>query len=289
MTRRPTAPAGGGAQLGDSDLRLRPHQGNRPDAARQPAGVSPIEGAARNSLFTHAQEAIEKVETWLNLLAAEPTTADDFRYERAHQCRNDLLTVLPSARLEIQRLAHRGGTSLPVAGCCREALGCLDDIQRLLDPNVSDSPDLPARHVLHAELLCVPRMRLDDGWEPSDEPPEGVLAALLEYLAEGAQGWVAAFERRMEAGDHLATERVLEYLEATREPDLNLAALHPAASNPWRTAGAQLRRSSRRPRWPSPAPWPTTCSPRRRGRSTGPRSPASCLKKSSTSPRSATG
>lgn len=65
------------------------------------------------------------------------------------------------------------------------------------------------RQVLHAELLKIPCLPLNENWEPQVDT-DVLEVELLEHISRGARSWREAFELHCRNGDHIATGRLLE-------------------------------------------------------------------------------
>src|SRR5206468_1654664 len=75
---------------------------------------------------------------------------------------------------------------------------------------------LPVRVLFGEELLALPDIPLDEGWQPKDADPEWLLCRLEEATAEPYDP-ERAFMKQSEVRNHLGTERVIEAL--TTRPD----------------------------------------------------------------------
>jgi hypothetical protein len=189
------------------------------------ADLRPIQDRARPALFRHTQEALQWGQRWLELLVSEPRGLNDFRYQQADQCRNRLMSQLQRGKEELVAFATAGGDSLPAACSAAVALAALQDLESLLDPNAPEAANTAwPRDFLHAELLRLPDLAMDEQWEPQAAPQE-LLEAILQLVADDCFDWQTAFETHNQAENHLATQRILDYLQRVPEQGPALAPL----------------------------------------------------------------
>src|SRR5207245_225284 len=96
----------------------------------------------------------------------------------------------------------------------------------LFDPAAADVGEPPPpRHALSADLLLLPGVALDDHWEPLETAAEPLLEAILATVEADQWDWSAAFAAHAAAHDHVATQRVLEVLEARRPHGVDVESL----------------------------------------------------------------
>jgi hypothetical protein len=145
----------------------------------------PIEAKARTGICKRAQEFVLLAQRWLDLLAAEPRSLDDFRQQRADRCRNVVQRFLPTALSDVAGLAEAGGTSAALSGAVQYVRRALEDIGHLFDARrQEDTQATPVRVLLGEELLALPDICLDEDWRPAAADPEALLRRLEEAAAE---------------------------------------------------------------------------------------------------------
>jgi len=180
------------------------------------AELRPIEARADKALHKRAQEALELVDGWLTLLDREPSGQEDFRYQQADACRHRMLAAVQSARERLLSTEGKATTPLHEVACRNIALRLLGDLSRLFNPDAQDCPNnIHLRHVLHADLLRIPGLRLDDQWEPDWLADEALLEQLLKLAESEVAEWTTVFKAHSDLHDHAATARVLEALDVT--------------------------------------------------------------------------
>lgn len=175
-----------------------------------------IIAAAYEYLRSHMREALGFVSEWIALQEARPGREQSFIQRQAEELSLHMRTRREDVLAELESFARQHPSFYVQAGvsACRAAF---DNLRTLFDSDAQFSFDEPpARHLLHAELLKAPALRLNQNWEPEAGEP-ATLDALLELLAAGEVEWRSAFEAHAETRDHEATARVVEYLE--RHPD----------------------------------------------------------------------
>jgi hypothetical protein len=91
--------------------------------------------------------------------------------------------------------------------CCRAAV---EKIYSLFDKEASVRiREIDQRHVLQAELLKIPLLRMSPEWEPGVDLST-LEHELLELIRQGPVDWKQAFELHCQQGDHVATGLLLE-------------------------------------------------------------------------------
>jgi hypothetical protein len=173
----------------------------------------PIHARAQTAVFEHAQGFVELGQRWLDLIAAEPSDANDYRFRQANECRARLQALLKPARLALGELASAGGNDASSRAASAAALRLLDDLARLIEPGAQEgSPAPPPRYVLHRELLGLPWLVLNDRWEPQESDLERLLGELERLAAAPPADLRQAFAARTEARDFRAADWALDGL-----------------------------------------------------------------------------
>ena len=182
----------------------------------------PIEARARTAICSRAQDFVQLAQRWIDLLASEPRSLDDFRQQRADHCRTRVQRVLSSALSEVDALTDAGGASAAMSGAVRFVRTNLEDIGHLFDPNRQESAQaLPARVLLGEEMLSLADVHISEHWHPVTA--DGIaLLQLLEAAATEPYNPQGAFAKLSRVRNHLGTQRVIDAL-AARPHGLELA------------------------------------------------------------------
>jgi hypothetical protein len=192
-----TDPKWVGKQLHATDLAIRKNTARR----------KPIEARARNEVCDRAQEFVRIVGGWLEHLAGEPHTLDDYRQQRADEVRGKVSNALPDAVAEIDR-ASSGGTAL-LAAAARFLRRALHDLQQLFDPTRAEAAETPpVRILLGEELLAIPDMDLTDAWRPEGPADTDRLNRLLALRVK-VYNPKTAFDTHTERRNHIRTGQVI--------------------------------------------------------------------------------
>jgi gas vesicle protein len=193
--------------LHKTDRELRGHKAN----------VRPIDYAAKEALCKHTRSALQFAQDWLNLIK-KPKEVKSFIYEQANNCRTKVISCLQQSQTQLQAFVQQHSPSLEIAASVAAANRALQDLQALFDPQKSEIPSpISWQHVLHAELLRLPQLWLDEQWQrQADLAHEAFLTVLIESLqTENAIDWDKAFKDQCEVRNHLATLRIIEFLKGT--------------------------------------------------------------------------
>lgn len=168
----------------------------------------PIEARSRTELCDRVAEFVRLAGNWLDHIAAEPRTLDDYRQRRADQVREEVQNALPEALGEVERLEGFGGMSVTLPAALQYTRRALQDLRRLFDPSEeADSP--PIRVILGEELLAVPRLELTEDWRPMRPADGGLLRELID-LVECPYSAEESFRGRSEERNHVRTAQVVE-------------------------------------------------------------------------------
>lgn len=210
---------------------------NTDRALRRKTARAAIEARARQALLKGANEALDVVGDWVDLMR-EREARRQTETERAWQ--RGPMDVLRAAALEnreaILALADAWETADdPLEASAGSAARLILDDQLLLlgegRPLAGSEP--PAYLVLGEELLKAPDVALSPTLEPLDGPPG--TSSLLHAAA--TDDWSIAFGARDEVGDHEATQHIIrlvaqtdpelaEKLETKRESSLEIERAH---------------------------------------------------------------
>ncbi|MCA9077272.1 MAG: hypothetical protein KDA93_19760 [Planctomycetaceae bacterium] len=178
------------------------------DSAGDADGDGPIRiphPAMKNVL----REAMAFAQRWVALHSSTADEADFFLPQAAEELRDEVLERHDAVISELEAARDRS-ESLVVEMGVTCLLRAVHQLREMVDPSGPVSPsEADPRHMLSAELLKIPGMRLDDRWEP---PMDAVTTQerILRFLADPQPDWQTAYQVRCESGDRLATERLLE-------------------------------------------------------------------------------
>src|SRR6476469_542438 len=87
------------------------------------------------------------------------------------------------------------------------------------------------KHILHADLLRMPSIPINDAWELDIANAEAGIDGILELVKNDIWDWQQAFDLHSylcsskAVGNHEATAQIIEYLELYPEPKIDLAQL----------------------------------------------------------------
>ncbi len=91
--------------------------------------------------------------------------------------------------------------------CCRQSI---ERIHGLFEGRLSlPLQEVELRHALHAELLKVPGLELNEQWQPEADPAT-LERELFDHIERGDSSWAYAYNVHALHGDHAATGRLLE-------------------------------------------------------------------------------
>lgn len=183
------------------------------DLRKGGAKQRPIDARAQTAIVERCKQFADLAGAWLELLRAEPSARNDYRFEQADKCRTRVRQLLHPARQDVLDFIARNDT-LPSAAAAAAATRLLDDLTTLFDADAgSDAVTLSPGQVINRELLGVVGLPLSPSWEPLVEP--GVLLGhLLTLIEHGPHDVRAAFAVQRDALDHQATGRILDVARA---------------------------------------------------------------------------
>ena len=165
----------------------------------------PIIARAQTAIFEHAQEFVALAQRWLDLIAAEPSEANDYRFRQAEECRGRLQALLKPAQQAVNEL-DTAGDHVALRAASAVAMRLLDGLAQLIDPDAQEGTGTPPlRYVLHRELLGLPWLTLNERWEPEVTDMERLLSELEQLAAMEPADLRQAFAARAGARDHGTT------------------------------------------------------------------------------------
>ncbi len=182
-------------------------EGSWADAEREGGGDGLIRlphPAMRNVL----REAMAYGQRWIGLHTISDDEDDFFLPQAAEELRSELLARHEGVVAELERVRNAAQSTVVRAGVTC-LLRAVHELREMVDPaGPVDPSEADPRHLLHAELLRIPGMGLDERWEPQADAVT-VQSRILRFLSNPQPDWQTAFQTRCESGDHIATDRLL--------------------------------------------------------------------------------
>lgn len=154
-------------------------------------------------------EAIKIANRWLQVCdQAGPGGASPIPPE-ALEMRSEILNRSSAVLLEL--VQHRRSVKSPLV---HAAIACCQSNIRYLQSVFESKTALPAmeldpRRIFNADLLRFPGLELNDQWLPINDPSV-IEFELLSGLEHGELSWRQSFDVHAQAGQHVATGRLLE-------------------------------------------------------------------------------
>ena len=155
------------------------------------------------------RQALDLASRWLRLSGAKSAQAAGPVPQDALDLRDEVLKRTAGVLSELNEQWQAHSSPLVRAGiaCCRRSV---ERIHSLFDGSRSlPLQEIDLRHALHAELLKIPGLELNDQWLPETDPAT-LERELIEHLKRGDTSWRQAYEVHVLHGDHVATGRLLE-------------------------------------------------------------------------------
>ncbi len=183
------------------------------------------------------REPVDLVRKWIEIQESCLDKKDNYLQKEAKLLKQDIEKLQD---IVLQELDTFEATKPPVfilAGiaCCRKAV---KDIGNLFDPDTELPTAEPyLKHILHADLLRMPSIPIDDAWELDMANPEAGIDGILELVKNDIWDWQQAFDLQSyvcsltTVGNHEATAQIIEYLEHNPESTLDLAQLKDERNN----------------------------------------------------------
>ncbi|MEZ2230363.1 AAA family ATPase [Microcoleus sp.] len=194
-------------------------------------------GKAVIQLRDRVREPVDLVRNWIEIQESRLDRRDNYLQKEAKQLKEDIEKLQNTVLKELDTFEETKPPVFILAGiaCCRKAV---EDIGNIFDPDTELStaePDL--KHILHADLLRMPSIPIDDDWELDIANPEAGIKGILELVKNDIWDWQQAFDMQSyvcsstTVGNHEATAQIIEYLEHNPEPKLDLAQLKDERNN----------------------------------------------------------
>ncbi len=154
-------------------------------------------------------KAIDFASRWLRLSGAGSAQTAAPLPPDAFDLRDEVLQRTAGVLNELNEQSQQTTSPLIRAAiaCCRRSV---ERIHGLFEGRLSvPLQETELRHALHAELLKVPGLELNDQWEPEAEPA-ALERELFNHIERGDTSWAYAYDVHALHGDHVATGRMLE-------------------------------------------------------------------------------
>lgn len=205
--------------------------------------VDAIVGTAMDQLRSRVRDATRIANEWLSLLEARPGEHLSYVEKHASQIRDTLTINMEKVLEEVSQhqLAHESPIIDAAASFFTRSLHGLEE---LFDPSVPLPTSEPKPCLLiHACLLRIPGLPLDDSWAPALEDTDellkiiapdavtshlgnaGMEESLLRIAAAGKCDWQGVFRMQCDARDHEASDRILSYLEWQNDGSVDLVSI----------------------------------------------------------------
>ncbi|MEG4580231.1 sigma-70 family RNA polymerase sigma factor [Microcoleus sp. MON1_C5] len=183
------------------------------------------------------REPVDLVRKWIEIQESCLDRKDNYLQKEAKQLKQDIEKLQDTVLKELDTFEATQPPVFILAGiaCCRKAV---EDIGNIFDPDT----DLPTaepylKHILHADLLRMPSIPINDAWELDIANAEAGIDGILELVKNDIWDWQQAFDQQSfvcsskAVGNHEATAQIIEYLEHNPEPTLDLAQLKDKRNN----------------------------------------------------------
>jgi|GEM_PF-620335 len=183
------------------------------------------------------REPVDLVRKWIEIQESCLDRRDNYLQKEAKQLKQDIEKLQDTVLKELDTFEATKPPVFILAGiaCCRKAV---EDIGNIFDPDT----ELPTvepylKHILHADLLRMPSIPINDAWELDMANAEAGIDGILELVKNDIWDWQQAFDMQSyvcsskAVGNHEATAQIIEYLEHNPEPTLDLAQLKDERNN----------------------------------------------------------
>ncbi|MEG4403890.1 sigma-70 family RNA polymerase sigma factor [Microcoleus sp. MON2_D5] len=204
---------------------------------RRPKGAGIITGKALIQLRSRARQFLNWVGRWVKEQESRLAESENYLQKEAKQLKQDIENLQDMVLQELDTFEATKPPVFILAGiaCCRKAV---EDIGNIFDPDTELPTAEPyLKHILHADLLRMPSIPIDDAWELDIANPEAGIKGILELVKNDIWDWQQAFDLQSYAcssnavGNHEATAQIIEYLELYPEPKIDLAQLKDLRNN----------------------------------------------------------
>lgn len=171
-------------------------------------------------LLHATQVALQFARNWVDMQKTRPQRSSSYLQRSAEQLGAELLSYRQTVVQELESFAGSTSSILIQSGI-RQCRRTLDSIWALFDPEfvLPDlEPDLNL--LLFGNLLRVTSLTLNDEWNFESNDSKYILTEILKTIADPKADWQRAFEVNKDVkGDHVATARIIDYLQLNSDPD----------------------------------------------------------------------
>ncbi len=194
-------------------------------------------GKAVIQLRERVREPVDLVGKWIEIQESRLDRRDNYLQKEAQQLKEDIEKLQDTVIKELDAFEETKPPVFILAGiaCCRKAV---KDIGNLFDPDTELPTAEPyLKHILHADMLRIPSLPIDDAWELDIATPEAGIEGILELVKNDIWDWQQAFDLHSylcsskAVGNHEATAQIIEYLELYPEPKIDIAQLKDLRNN----------------------------------------------------------
>ncbi|MBI5100382.1 MAG: ATP-binding protein [Nitrospirae bacterium] len=171
-----------------------------------------ITGKPLFQLGARIREALEFGQRWLDLREKYPSQPDNYLHQQAKLLYIGISTLAGNTYKELDIFFSEHETICIRAGiiCCRKSI---QEVLNLFDRSTNlplTEPD--PRHIVHADLLAIDELYLNEEWEPEAEYDWAFVSSLLKLLAKPTIDWNQVFQSKCDIGDHDGTLKIIDYL-----------------------------------------------------------------------------
>ncbi|MEG4320934.1 MULTISPECIES: sigma-70 family RNA polymerase sigma factor [unclassified Microcoleus] len=204
---------------------------------RRPKGAGIITGKALIQLRSRARQFLNLVGRWVKEQESRLAESENYLQKEAKQLKQDIENLQDTVLQELDSFEATKPPVFILAGivCCRKAV---QDIGNIFDPDTELPTAEPyPRHILHADILRIPYLPINDDWEMDIANPEAGIDGILELVKNDIWDWQQAFDMQSylcsskTVGNHEFTAHIIEYLEHNPEPKLDIAQLNDERNN----------------------------------------------------------
>ncbi|WP_332987589.1 MULTISPECIES: AAA family ATPase [unclassified Microcoleus] len=183
------------------------------------------------------REPVDLVRKWIEIQESRLDQRDNYLQKEAKQLKQDIENLQETVLKELDTFEATKPPVFILAGiaCCRKAV---EDIGNIFDPDTELPTAEPyPRYILHADLLRMPSIPINDAWELDMANPEAGIDGILELVKNDIWDWQQAFNLHSyvcsskAVGNHEATAQIIEYLELYPAPKIDLAHLKDERNN----------------------------------------------------------
>jgi len=172
-----------------------------------------LTGHALQIISSHIREAVGLARQWVDLLKCENKQVNQYVENNANKLKHTLLEINDQINNEIEDYI-RDTQGLCLKAAMKYFKKAVDDIYDLFDPDVPlINDERKVEHILHAELIKIPGLFLNEEWAPKNGYTKEFLKFLLEHIFNGNVDWNVAFQNQCQNRDHKTSQWIIDYLK----------------------------------------------------------------------------